>query len=113
MTSEQHDQDLLSRLDVVEGMLEALLLEVRGLKKIASRPKPIVKESSSKAQSQQIEEGDRVKVLSSDCFHHRQGKVIGRRGKMHWNVMLDRTPRENMNHIIYRCDSNLQKLPTK
>ena len=113
MNNNQDDQTLLARLETVEGMLVLLLKEVRSLKEIAARPDPSPSAAVAEGRKNEIVEGDRVKILSSDKYHNRKGEVIGRHGKMFWNVRLDKTPKETMSQIIYRSDGNLQKIPLK
>ena len=109
MKQHQHPSltSMVERLDNIEQSLLQFLLEVRALRLELVEKTRKEKKAASDGGHRPIREGDRVKINTSDKYHHCTATVLDRRGKKYWNLRLDRVPGEGLGGTIYKADSSL------
>jgi hypothetical protein len=89
------------RRDILAG-IEALVVELQQLDLPDASP------TIPRAPSTAIVAGSRVRVLNGNGWHHCPGTVHSRRGRLHWNVLMDLRPGDAHRVTLFRMDKNLE-----
>jgi hypothetical protein len=107
MKTKDHVDEADARLEEAALVLEGMARELRRLKKKTGKAKmPADVPSSSADGLAELQVGQRVRVVRKDRYRGRTGVVLGRHGRLFWDVRLEATATHGAS-TIYKKDASL------
>jgi hypothetical protein len=101
------DTEADARLEEAALALEGMARELRRLKKTKNGKAKVPEEAPSAADAPQgMQAGRRVRVIRKDQYRGRTGIVLGRHGRLFWDVLLDASATHSK-CTIYKRESSL------
>jgi hypothetical protein len=96
-----------ARLEEAALVLETMAAELRRLKKNGgAKTKVPVETPSSSAEATGVQAGHRVRVVRKDQYRGRVGVVLGRHGRLFWDVRLEANA-QHKECTIYKREASL------
>ena len=111
MNNDEIDQRLAEAMTEMAALtLECQqLLRVRAQRGAGRRREPAQERPAARAGGSELRVGDCVMVTRRDGYYGRRGRVLGRRGKLYWRVLLQPTE-DRVEEEIYKMRHNLMRI---